>query len=210
MKKFLALTLIVAALAVCLVSCGGKPAIEISPYGKLPECYEITVVSRSCLSDGKVLEDEYIRGCDADGNVYVYDLNGKEWLYLSKNGAYDLYTVNETTKRFELEEENTDASDRYLDNVCGIAFEKRGYPYEKIDSLDLPAELSGKELVFLDSKRFEYYNITLDNGSLEVAVEKETGLCFYSLSEDGDLTYISKYTVPFEGNYADMVGADAE
>ncbi len=210
MKKFLALTLVLATLAVCLVSCGGKPAIEISPYGKLPECYEITVVSRNCLSDGTILEDEYIQGCDADGNVYVYDLNGKEWLYLSKNGAYDLYTVNEETEKFELEKENSDVGDRYLSSVCGIAFEMRGYPLEKIDSLNLPAELSGKELVFLDAKRFEYYNITLDNGSLEVAVEKETGICFYSLSEDGDLTYISKYTVPYEGNYADMVGADAK
>ena len=205
MKKTIAIVLLLITMMLCLSSCEQK-AIEIIPH--LPDTYAIVVVSYNSNDI-----DESVYGLDSKGNKYYCDSNGREHVYLSKDGgSYDEYLLNEETGKYELQGEAVGTGDASLRTCYRLPHDNAVTgTYEKIDSLNIPSDINKNDFIFLDAERFEYYKVTSSGGLVyETAVEKETGICFYTCYDNGECSYISKYTVPFEGNYADLLGTAAQ
>ena len=208
MKKIIALTLALLTLTLCFVSCGQK-AIEIIP--KLPDTYEIVIIEYSETLGAR----ETVYGLDSVGNKYVFDINGREHVYIAQADGknYDEYLLNEETGSYMSMGTAVSTGTSGLENCYKLPHSNAVTgSYKKIDSLNLPASITQTDLIFMDTDRFEYYEVTTSGGLVyETAVEKETGIHFYTCYvNDGEYNYISKYTVPCESNYADLLRTNAQ
>ena len=223
MKKFIARALVIVALTLSLASCGSKDAIEVNPHDlNLPDSYELVYNVVTVNKEGEKDEHSETVGCDAKGN-FAYLGGSYEVVYIAKGeDSYDKH-LKEDSDKFELDGtgkrwiDAASTSNKYADYAYDEV--KEGATYEKIDSLTLPADLKGKDLVFLDTEKFEYYTVTggrMQQGrTFQTAIEKETGNCFYA-HYDGGLNssgaycdeyyfYVEKYTTPLSGDYASVI-----
>lgn len=215
MKKIIAIFSALLLLTLTLSACG-QDAVEISPYGHLPETYEIVYAIHN--EDGTV--SQCTGGCDANGNLYYCDVSGNERVFhlvdrveLSSNSyslLYDKYESNDETGEYELYEENSSAVSRRMFDDCYKSAHAAIYggSYKKVDAsaLTVTDELNYD---LLDVERFEYYEITTSGGkNLVAAVEKNTGICFYACYESGYSFVIVKYNDAYTGNYADLLPKD--
>ena len=222
MKKIIALALVIVALVLSFTSCSIKDAIKVNPYdlSNFPDSYEIAYKIVLVSKDGEKNVNVVTSGCDAKGN-FAYLGTSPETLYLAKGeDSYDKYSsmlLSDTFKLEETDQNRTSAASTSF-RYANYAYDevKDGATYEKIDSLTLPEDLKGEDLIFLDAEKFEYYAVTggrKEQGrTFQTAIEKKTGKCFY-VHYDGGLNssgaycdeyyfYVETYTTPYNEDYS--------
>jgi hypothetical protein len=214
MKKllicFLALLLPILSLAAC-----GEQSITIDPKNNFPYTYEI--VYEVHKPDGTVTY--CVSGRDAERNTYYRDMAGMETLFYAREknqviaSLYTLicdeYILNTESGVYELTEENVVIYRADFEDLSRTAYKaSQKNKYRKIDELTLHEDFEG-EALYLDAERFDYYQITSTfTGLYEVAVEKNTGICYYACFENGNAFAITRFETPFNGDYTALLPAD--
>jgi hypothetical protein len=216
MKKILIYLTVLLLLITSLPACSERETI-VNPANNLPFTYEIVYEIHN--PDDTVIH--CISGRDAEFNAYYLDLNGRNILYHAREkyellaGYYnvitDAYLLNAATGQYELISEKAMVVRRNFDDLISTAYNASlKSNYRQIDELTMLEEFEG-EALYLDTARFNYYQIVSPYGSLyEVAVERKTGICFYACYDNGYAFSIVQYTTPYEGNYADLLPEKTE